>query len=641
MNLFDDLIAFYPMTEGAGTTITALNSTVTNPITGTFYGTHQPTWASTFGWNGGSNLPGLQFAGYGDGSSGKPGSYVILDVYPAEAYMPRLGFSVSLWVSIVTGDSKIRTIAGKSWISATDHSEQGRPPWVIYKSATDHIVFTAYPNPDLGPWYSITSGSAVSSGVHHIALTWDGTTWTLYVDGVSVGTPVAANIYGSNASPPNYLTTQLGGAIAPASGTPNDFNGAIGPVGFWGRGLTASEVLTLANAITLVPTVYRVAPFSPSVGSTAAQLSDLWALNTTLVALVGARTWAYATKVGAGETIMTAVNRIVTAGYGDTAPHRAALLIPNGTYNVDGAGDGYYVNLNQTGMHFIDLIGESRTGVILQTATAHDVGGSTGCPVIDNGTTNSLLANMTLIRNASALARYCLHDDAALLNSERVHLNLQMYSRNAAWTCVGSRAFAGEKHWNICCDADRGYYLNNASSQAAACENHLINCTSGQQPFSPQTPAGYPLYGLDYNNNNSGQSDLLVIRGCNLRGITNDILVESSSGDHETILKLDSTNQDGRTNHNSILSGTVVYDSIGGVIPIMVPINRASELFALTDPGYSANTSTNLAAGVTVDDVSGDGAIGAGGIGPFPLSGTEAIGPYPVSTKSLGPFPVG
>jgi hypothetical protein len=68
-----------------------------------------------------------------------------------------------------------------AWNGTTGHQ------WLINTDASGHIVFSyAITGPS---WAVITSSSVVTDGSwHHIAVTWDGTTFRMFIDGAAIGT---------------------------------------------------------------------------------------------------------------------------------------------------------------------------------------------------------------------------------------------------------------------------------------------------------------------------------------------------------------------------------------------------------------------------------------------------------------------
>jgi len=87
---------------------------------------------------------------------------------------------------------------------------------------------------------SISKAHGMSNGTwYHVALTYDGATATLFVDGASIGTE-SVSIVMEQAS----RTTTIG---EPLTGAGDYFDGQIDSVGLWSRALTAGQILEIYN----------------------------------------------------------------------------------------------------------------------------------------------------------------------------------------------------------------------------------------------------------------------------------------------------------------------------------------------------------------------------------------------------------
>jgi RHS repeat-associated protein len=143
--------------------------------------------------------------------------------------------TVAAWVKVNALPSN------RAWILLLGNEGTGAHHWLINSAGG-----TA-----LGVW----SGSQVSPSLpvgqwKHIALTFDGTTLTGYVNGVSIG---------SQAATFNLAGTPL--TLAQAHVGENYFNGVVDELNVYNRALSAAEVATLAGASTNIPpTVSLTAP---------------------------------------------------------------------------------------------------------------------------------------------------------------------------------------------------------------------------------------------------------------------------------------------------------------------------------------------------------------------------------------------
>lgn len=104
-----------------------------------------------------------------------------------------------------------------------------------------------------GIWNSITYTPASITDWHHYVLTYDGTAFRMYVDGVSVGTPVtvAGNIT-YNGTPTDLFI----GQDTCCSGRFG--NGQVDDVRIYNRALSAADIASLYNYVPFSPSTYAV-----------------------------------------------------------------------------------------------------------------------------------------------------------------------------------------------------------------------------------------------------------------------------------------------------------------------------------------------------------------------------------------------
>jgi hypothetical protein len=144
------------------------------------------------------------------------------------------GFSVAVW--IMPRDFDYRSVFAKPVGTGDNNSYQlefrvGPPP---------ELLFTATPD-DMAGGFLRHSDASLSSGWHHIAGTWDGTTKRLYLDGTEVATGAQTTMvfdthdvligYDNNFGSPVYF-----------------YDGLMDDLRFYDRALSPGEVAALASA---------------------------------------------------------------------------------------------------------------------------------------------------------------------------------------------------------------------------------------------------------------------------------------------------------------------------------------------------------------------------------------------------------
>jgi len=98
-------------------------------------------------------------------------------------------------------------------------------PWILIQDAgTDLQLY-------VNGGYNITSSTLTTGTWYHCAVTYNGTTWTMYINGVSVGTPYSGSI-GGNARTNIYF----------GNGYPTYWNGSISEARIWNVARTGAEI---------------------------------------------------------------------------------------------------------------------------------------------------------------------------------------------------------------------------------------------------------------------------------------------------------------------------------------------------------------------------------------------------------------
>jgi hypothetical protein len=153
-------------------------------------------------------------------------------------------FTLEAWVIMI---QNTRSVVGAA--------REGTPQWwqaIIYKGKDDFYIaesgsfFTAGFTPKGGaPMVQLVSPMGYAPNTaHHVAATYDGAMFTLYVDGVSVASrAVTGEVFGS-AEP-----VEVGGSVVDSG----YLAGVIDDVRIYGRSLTAAEIgVDLATAVDVV-----------------------------------------------------------------------------------------------------------------------------------------------------------------------------------------------------------------------------------------------------------------------------------------------------------------------------------------------------------------------------------------------------
>ena len=134
-------------------------------------------------------------------------------LFPGTAY---LIYSHTTALEMSTGDWTIEgfvyvTTLGSNSIITIKATGTGFYPWQLYYNATGNLVFQAFDNGTPTLLFTITSGTAMATGAfYHWAITRSGSTFTLWLNGVSQGTATSASALYSNTNDPVLIGSATG-----------------------------------------------------------------------------------------------------------------------------------------------------------------------------------------------------------------------------------------------------------------------------------------------------------------------------------------------------------------------------------------------------------------------------------------------
>jgi hypothetical protein len=227
--------------------------------------------------------------------------------------------------------------------------------------------------------------------------------------------------------------------------------------------------------------------------------------------------------------ILVATNGIGNAVSASAANqfNRALIFVPNGTYTEE---------VDLTSKPWVDLIGESRTGVVWTSSSqANDT--------LFLGGMNCLIANMTIshVTAPAQTQKYPIHADDSnypgLTASSVIVYNCTLSASGGfGKSGIGIGLYGGQSIFLINClctsDATDGVFIHNATAQSIPCQAYLLNCTV----ISTNST------GLLIQNQNSGQSDLVSVVGGYVSGAPTDIVTFNNVGTAGEIFLAVSTN---------------------------------------------------------------------------------------------------
>ena len=216
-------IAYWPLWEPSGTVITDISG---NGRNGAYSGATPPT---------------LGVSGIGDGRTAAsfPGATAYGNVYSVglrDAFNGAVG-SMIVWVKPAADVWTDGSVDGWFWIATAD----GQNAIYVRKSATNATIEWRVLAGNVGAVRAKAGQSTV--GWLCLALTWNGSTYQAYYNGVAEGAAVAT---GTWAGLPASNSMNVGASsTVPASVA----NGTLAHVALWNRALSPAEVLSFASPL--------------------------------------------------------------------------------------------------------------------------------------------------------------------------------------------------------------------------------------------------------------------------------------------------------------------------------------------------------------------------------------------------------
>jgi hypothetical protein len=414
------LVAAYNFDAGAGSTVSDASA---HGNTGTVIGA---TW--TTGKYGGA----LSF----DGTSS------VVRVPDSASLDLTSAMTLSAWVNPTATQSGWRTGMQKetdAWfLNASNDTGALRPSGGATTGGTTRWITGTTPNP-VGTWT-------------HLALTYDGTALTLYVNGVQAATTPASGAAATTASP-----LWIGGN----SPYGEYFNGRLDDVRVYNRALTPTEITNdMATPVGGTPPPVDTTPPSTPTGLTATATSSTtatvsWTASTDNVAVTG---YTLQRCTGTGCTTFATIASPTTTSYNDTG------LTPTTAYSYrvaarDAAGN---TSPNSTTATTTTPAGSGIAGLV--AAYAFDSGGgSTVTDASGNGNTGTINgATWTTGKYGGALAFNGTTATVRVPDSASLHLSTAMTL--SAWVSPT----VAQTGWRTVLQKETDAWFLNASNDTGA-----------------------------------------------------------------------------------------------------------------------------------------------------------------------------
>ncbi len=254
------------------------------------------------------------------------------------------------------------------------------------------------------------------------------------------------------------------------------------------------------------------------------------------------RTYEHIVVVSPGANAITnALAAITTNDYNN----RYLIFVRNGTY-------AEHFNM----LSWVDIIGESRTGVVITSDSTADT--------INFNGTESMVAHLTINNVSDTVAKYPIHADA--VTSPLAPLGVT----EIVWDCtVNATGAAAKSAIGMGLRASQRVYIidslmtstltdaifgHNTATQTSPCELYVVNTIATSET----------TIGLDWQNLGSGQDDLIVVQGGRFSGPVDDIKVSNTTGASETYIAIAS---DVAYTTSSFVSAAHTFQGIDWPIP--------------------------------------------------------------------------
>ncbi|MCK5132050.1 MAG: hypothetical protein KAR40_07870 [Candidatus Sabulitectum sp.] len=230
-------------------------------------------------------------------------------------------------------------------------------------------------------------------------------------------------------------------------------------------------------------------------------------------------------KYDAVVIVSTTITAALSSIADNSGSKRYLVYVPDGTYNEE-----------ITGRSFIDIVGESVDGVIIQSSSGTD-------DTVDFGGIEAMLSNLTVNHTFNTgdagLTQYPIHIDKAATGLtpggngssggnvttivNRVKTN-SIGTGSKAGVGIGSRAkqrvYLVDSQFES--EASVGIFAHNSAGQSEIVSLFLVNSKGTGAP-----------YGFQWNNEGSTQDDFIGIMGGTYSGTTADIALLDSGGSGE------------------------------------------------------------------------------------------------------------